>query len=387
MILKNGIKTQIGERKLRYQGFLNPVLMDGKPIKPYLEVIGGVAYVRNAPYDATIDLATGARNFYPDKKDHSKRLILPSVALLSALTKNIVATPTQIDKQTLPNMICMPTPWGEIRIIFKNNKVALSILVTKRLPFKSLAFPIDSVGYDLIKMLTDSSGLVIPHPAVIDADFNQIDLKWTYKDGQISLDLPDVKTPFEFKNATIVVNASADDCTHTAAAVNITSTSVRGGDAAGTNYDSGMIFRGANIAAGSTIDTCTLYLAEVDSSANTCNTVIKCQKSAAPNVFSDGTDWDARTWNATPVAWAAITAFVTGQFRNSPDFSSALQEVVDELGAMTDVGVGWFDNSSSFGASRIAYAEDHATGAPPQLNVTWTEAGGAAFVPRIMGVI
>lgn len=195
---------------------------------------------------------------------------------------------------------------------------------------------------------------------------------------------------------TISVAASTDDCrvwynsSTSTWYISLTSIQFQVGYASATalKLGGGMKFDAVNIPANATILTATLAIvAAYSNSAVTVNSGICGELDATAATFSTIADYQARrgtdaggadnTKRTTARrAWDAIVSFVGGTTYTSPDFANVLQEMVDTLGALTDIILFWDDHdgrsTAAAGRYRRGAAWDNVTYAPPALTYTFS---------------
>jgi len=153
-----------------------------------------------------------------------------------------------------------------------------------------------------------------------------------------------------------------------------TNTYLAFGSASGTPVSSFVRFPSVNIPAGAVITAAYIRFQSTFSDGNTtCN--VNVHFNAADNAVAPTDEAEAEALSLTdPVAWDDIAAWTAGSNYDTPSLVDILQDVIDRPGwasghALMPV---LKDNSSSSGAVRRPYANDHATGACPELHVEWT---------------
>lgn len=136
-------------------------------------------------------------------------------------------------------------------------------------------------------------------------------------------------------------------------------------------------FLGLNIPAGSTINSAVLRLtAYVSLATTTVNTRLRCEKTGTPATFSTSANFDGRTWTTAKVNWDAVPAWIQDTEYDSPDIKACVQEIIDGVGAITDLVVLWDDfekrSTQANGTRRLGTAYEESTTKAPQLVITYT---------------
>jgi len=392
--LKNSKTTYLGKApdgrdKFAIDGFIGAVQMrepDGEwvDIKPRLvrKPADDGYYVDRVPYYAEVN-DDGSRLFCPDRNERSKFLLLPAIPLFTGLPRNIVSSPTKLDRQVLDSNVVMPTLWGEIRFIFTNTGMKFEVLFDEAPPKEILddrfLFDHDTTGLDLIQLLSSKQGLGIPRPRLIDANGEERWLDWSLIAGQLELgfDLTGLKFPVLLKNTTIdiQVGASSDDCTRWGAtSFYLLYSSFH---LANESYDEhGARWAGLNIPSGSTIDVAyaTITARYSDDGGGSCR--IKGEKTAAPITFSTYGDYDARTRTTVYVDWT-LPAFVANSEHNSPSLVSVIQEIND-ASAITHLVIFFSDPVISGTANGRGWAYNGSSTKAPQIYIEYSEAAAGA---------
>ncbi len=400
--LKNSKTTYIGRDKGRDKSaldcFLGAVQMQDPvlgwvDIKPRIERIGDIAYVRDASYDANVNMVTGAREFYPDKDDHSKYLKLPAVPLVSAFAKQIVNTPTMLDESLLPNQIAMPTAWGTIKISFTNTGMEFGIEFTGFPPtalFGSssrILLDVDT-NLDIAKLLTAKEGMGIPRPRLIlrapkgiKRRVQEKFLDWSFKNGQLELgfDIGTWQPPFILKNTTIdyQVSASADDAGLYEGSWYTNRTYLPFSNL--ENEEQGERFLAVTIATDRQIDVAYMSFLDEDDSG-TCGVTIYGEDSATPATYTTQANFEGRALTTASVGWAPIG---TGAgWHNTP----SLVPIAAELYASYDYSAGLamaFQTRPLSGTGWRSFFSQNQSGgvSGPKLHLEHSAAAAGGYVP------
>lgn len=198
---------------------------------------------------------------------------------------------------------------------------------------------------------------------------------------------------------TFMVAASANDCRRVSSAAYFATDSVLFiagyNDTGITDEGSAARFTSVNVPAGATITAGTLILKSSYARANTTvNTRLRAELSQAPTVFTDATDFDARTWTSagTHVHWNNIAGWDVdeeGADTTSPSIVAPVQEVAN-LGALTNIVVLWDDfemlSTQSATRCRIAHSYDASSTEAPQLSITYTTPVKGNPIPRLIAM-
>jgi hypothetical protein len=146
---------------------------------------------------------------------------------------------------------------------------------------------------------------------------------------------------------------------------------VRQQTAASTRFHGGLYFHDLDIPAGSTIDTCVLTVQGTSTVNDDMSADIFMESGAASsNDFVTEADLVDRTRTSASVEWVATLGEDADM--ESPDFSTVLQEVVDNAGWASGNNVCviiWAKTGSILSASVKVNGDD----VPVTLDVSWTE--------------
>ena len=145
------------------------------------------------------------------------------------------------------------------------------------------------------------------------------------------------------------------------------------------NFGSPMRFLNINIPAGSTITQANLKITSYtnDSSA-VVNSRIRAERNINPATFSTAADFDARTWTTAAVNWDNIPAWTLNTEYTSPNFSTAIQEVINLPGwtSGNPIVILWDDfqerSTQSDNIRRDGYSYKSSAANAPKLVVTYT---------------
>lgn len=168
-------------------------------------------------------------------------------------------------------------------------------------------------------------------------------------------------------------SVSGDDGHWTEATFSSTSTAILLGNSGGS---ANAFIRFPNVTF-PTNATITSALVSGDSQANlsvsTCNVTIRAlaeDNATAPTSLADA---NGRTTTTAGVNWSSIPGWTTGTNYASPNISSVITEIKNRAGwASGNAIVLYFiDAASSTNARRQWYSEDHSSGAPPTLSITY----------------
>ena len=171
-----------------------------------------------------------------------------------------------------------------------------------------------------------------------------------------------------------------------------------------SSYDKnggGMRFLAVNVPAGATITAATITgISTVNNAQTTVNSVITGELDANAATFSDIANYQGRRGTivggaddthitTANVAWDNIGAWTTGDPFTTPDFKAIIQEMVDTLGALTDIVIFWDDHAGTSTVVNNTYRRwaswDNTTYDPPKLTLTWTEAAVGFSRGHIIG--
>ncbi len=140
-------------------------------------------------------------------------------------------------------------------------------------------------------------------------------------------------------------------------------------------------FQSVDIPAGATILTCTMAVRSIAADADDPELAIHCEDvDDCPAIIESNGNISARARTTAFTAWSATS--IGTSVVNTPDFSSALQEVIDRGGwaENQDIGV-ILDNTSSGGKVLNLEPFDNAGTDEAILNVTYSEGGGGIRNP------
>lgn len=414
MRLKNSIKRSLGSspdgrRRWAINAFIGAVQMskDGdnwQDIKPQIVKKNDIWQIDNAPYEVEIS-NEGGRKIYISRGDKSRYINILANPLIKKYLPNrqLRWNPAKIDGVPIRNEVVMPTPWGGISFIFGNTRIQFQVLFNKvpqALEWEgkkdTITFDIDS-SLDIAKLLKSISGIGIPRPKLIDADFNVRRGKWSYKNGQLELglDTKGLRLPVLLQNTSVEVDTDAqaedawedlynnavdiDDINLYLYAYNGTPTGTVQSLANGQLWD-----LGDTIPSGSTIDaskfSCVPYHASYDDVA--CD--IHMELGAAPSNFTTGnSDISGRSMTTASASWTA-DSLGTGSYVDSPSLNSPMQEVTDSYSS-TRVAVICMPHSNATKQLRY-WSYDHGSN-EPRLYVEWTEAAGTTATPPTLNLI
>lgn len=139
---------------------------------------------------------------------------------------------------------------------------------------------------------------------------------------------------------------------------------------------SGMRFDTVTIPAKATITACTIDIETLSTFTDSPKIHIYCEDVDDAPDFSTNADVFNRAKTTANVAWDAVDIGVG--VKTSPDFTAALQEVIDRPGWASGQAIDvLFEGDDAAGRAFGIAAWDHATAAPAELNVTYTLPGGA----------
>jgi len=145
----------------------------------------------------------------------------------------------------------------------------------------------------------------------------------------------------------------------------------------------GMRFVVPNIASGDTIDAATLELIGTGVDAtDDMDGDIHCEDIDDSPDFTDNATVDGRTVTTANTVWTASNLGTGAE--TSPDFASAVQEVVDRAGWAAGNGLTVIIRANGTGTQYNFAAWDHATLAPAEITIDYTPgAGGGTALPLL----
>jgi hypothetical protein len=347
-----------GRRRFAVDGFIGAVQMrePGGPwqdIRPRLVRDADGWHIEGAPYYAEIK-DDGSRLFCPDRNERNKYLHLPAPALFAGLERNVVQNPTKLDFQMLPNQITIPAAWGEYRIIFSNTGMHFEIYFAEAPPASvfgkdspRILLDADAAGIDIGQLLESRKGLGIPRPRLIaekleapESTSQERWLDWNYKNGQLELgfDFGELEFPILLQNTTvdISVGASSDDaCENDTGATSIDSSYIT---MYSNNWYGGFRFLNVDIPSGATIGVA--YTKQLPKTYDDPREHIYCELSGSPSTFTTGNyNISTRSKTTNYQTWEADNVGVDPTVVNSPSIVDEVQEVVDTVGAITNLAV------------------------------------------------
>jgi hypothetical protein len=183
------------------------------------------------------------------------------------------------------------------------------------------------------------------------------------------------------------VGASSDDCSKeytTTWTFSLVATRMRMGYSSSGLLKMGAAMRwtGVTIPQGATITSAVVeYYASDTRAADDVNVYIRGEKSVNALTFVNLTDYDGRTWTSATVDWT-MDDYTSGNWYNSTDVSSVVQEVVSQVGWVSGnslvIEIQDYDGRSTTlsGCNRQFRDYDYATADGAYLFVTWTVGGG-----------
>lgn len=176
-------------------------------------------------------------------------------------------------------------------------------------------------------------------------------------------------------SATII--ASADDAQEQAGTVVIANANNTA--TAATHY-LGFRFQNVTIPAGSTISAATLDVETTSVSFDDPDFNIHCENVDDAATFTNAANnISSRTLTTANTVWTATSIGVG--VRTSPDFASAVQEVIDRAGWASGNDLNVILDGRSASTNLRVRAYDGGTGTYPTLNITYTAGGGGSTQP------
>lgn len=143
------------------------------------------------------------------------------------------------------------------------------------------------------------------------------------------------------------------------------------GDNGARENQMGLIWDGVDIPSGATIDTGTyIELTDVSfGSGGTCSMDVYGVEEATLTVWSVSDDIESRTLTTANVTWS--DTWGSGAAFQSPDVDTEIQEIVDTVGAVTDLTMALKDTASGT-TTRDVESYDSTTGEAPYINIEYT---------------
>lgn len=181
----------------------------------------------------------------------------------------------------------------------------------------------------------------------------------------------------------IRVAQSSDDAEQKGTTVGLTSTDLDMFDSNDQEWI-GMRFQNATIPAGATINSAVVRFTAEENDANptTGNMIIYCQDADNASTFNTGANnISSRSRTTASTNWSNPTSWIKNQTYNTPDFSQAVQEVVDRGGWVSGNAVAVIIDANSTLGDRDGWSYNGNAGAAPELRITYTEAlpGGSTW--------
>lgn len=170
------------------------------------------------------------------------------------------------------------------------------------------------------------------------------------------------------------VATGADDCERRATGFDVGLTGLRVYPDAGAVAGIGMRFVLAqDVPANATIEDAYLSVYVSAAGSTVDDMTLRAQLAADPGQFSDATDFDARTQSTTNVAWSPST-WTLGDWKQSPDIKTLLQDVVDNYGPLpAGTAIVIFLKNETSGSGYIKFASrEYGAEYAPKLDFSWS---------------
>lgn len=380
-------KTKDGRNRKAIYGHIGPVQMlepfgwvDILPQLVRLPTNDGY-FVDGTPYYAeTKD--NGDRLFCPDKYDRTKYLKILAHPLYDKLDKIISSQPSQLDKVLRPSQLNMYPSFGELVFRFTNTGMYLP-LVLNSVPkvgnkaLKELAFDIET-NLDVPSLLGLKNGVGILPAHLEDAEGNTQSISWSYKNGQLILDLASLTYPCKLLDAIdVFVGASTDDG-YAERFYGYTSYLYIGQTSSGVQH-SWMRFDNLTIAQGSTWNTSWIKIYLNPASTGTPVTNIYFEKSSDPGYPISTVDYDSRTLTTNFVVWDGALPLYWNQ---SDSLNVPGKELTDAYGCTNGaIMVMWKDDGSASNNYHKPFSFDINPSYAAEFYCDYTEPAGGVFVP------
>ncbi len=178
------------------------------------------------------------------------------------------------------------------------------------------------------------------------------------------------------------INQGSDDAKQDGSTVNISSSDI---ELFAFNEYAGFRFQNVDIPAGATINAAVIRFTsqETDGQSATRLMEIHCEDADNASTFTAGSNnISGRTRTTASTTWSSPVAWVANQQYDTPDFTTAVQEVVDRGGWATGQALAAIMvTSGSGGDERAPWTYDGSIGAAAELRITYTEAlpGGSEW--------
>lgn len=288
---------------------------------------------------------------------------------------------------------------AKLEIIIGRTMVKLNALLKNGDAPSSLTFPFSATGLIREGNLLKHNGEVVAvlHlPVAVDAlgVERQLNVTWNSGSVTVSLNTSGLTYPITIDpTLDISVAASADDDTVYRVGASFWSNALITGrvgyDFAGAHaYGSSMRFTGINIPAGATIDSTYLTVIATNTlSGGTVRSDLAFENTSNPGQMASYADHTGRT-RTTPVTYDGVPAYTAGNTYNTIDFSTALQQVVDDNGGTGDAVIAfWEDKDDQSDAFAIRYyaSYDNVTYDPPAIHIEYTTAAPPVTASTVSG--
>ena len=266
----------------------------------------------------------------------------------------------------------------------ENTRITLSIVFPKKPAFNSIALDVNPVGISIPTLLSGVSSPYIPNPRMIDSNGKRIPLKWSFKSGQLTVDLygkfDGLTFPVTLYNTTIDV--AIGTTTNNDGYLDGTNfirdyDSIILGDSDGANENAFFRFTGITISAGATITASYLtYTAYQNDTGTTVKTNIYADNAAAPTAPTSAATYNGKTLTTALVAWNSIGSWTANTAYNTPSINDIITELIADNGAYAS-GVMQFlhkNNASSANAQRQPWDYTGSTTKAAKLHIEWSAA-------------
>lgn len=377
-------KTANGRERFALDSSVAPIQMldpalGWQDIAPRLVVEGGKRVSQGTPYRLEID-EFGGRTIYPDRTDLSKYISLPSMNFFSNLTKTWTATGLKAS-----------APKFDVLFGLENTRITFKVVFRQAPAFTQIALNVDSVGFDLAKLLLSASSIGVPRPRLVDANGIIKPLTWSFSAGQLtlSLDFTDLVFPVTLHNTTIdlQVGAATDDAGYDYIPTWATNAVLWLGKNQAEAARHGARFLALTIPDGATIDVAyeTLTAYETRTGTNIA-VIIYGENVDAPATFSTAADFEARTKTTASATWSPGNHTANVEY-NTPSLVSIVTELMAARSYAAGRNVAFLnlDNGSpAWGYVLSYYSYDFSTAKALKLHIEYTAGGGGLSIPVAM---
>lgn len=162
-------------------------------------------------------------------------------------------------------------------------------------------------------------------------------------------------------------------------------TDIATGKLSSTIYDGWARFLNADIPSGATIDSAYFKpYSNGDYNSLPASCEITAVEEASPAAPSGSNFPSGKTWTTARVTWNP-DSWSSGR-KTSPDIASVIQELVDDVGALTHLLVGWVDDASGNNSYYSWYDYGNSSANSAQLDVDYT-AGGTQYEQAVAGTL